>query len=352
MKQNEYVFSLDGIATETYLNKKGYAFNWQALNKYFTVKSVANLNKPGCLIINNNKGSKKLEYCNLNEDLLYYSPKVINFLNEKMKRKIKFNPQFKEKVYKVKCSYLNTKQFDKTDYRMFFENPFRIQYTDKKLDIWLEHKIFFKKEKLKKYKLYKVIIYVADLIESSEEHKTIISLFNKSCESFTFCYHGITQRDVFQRFIEHKKNAENNTGYFFHKLWHKYLKLNKFNDIKVTLFILKHSDTLDEIYDYEEAFVEHDSLYPMGCNAIPGGHAGIRELHKLNLLGSTKNVSLKDRDKAIERYVARGYKIENRKSAAPHDRTGYTYFKPSLNRYVTVSKCRVNSKFDTGVYSP
>ena len=70
---------------------------------------------------------------------------------------------------------------------MFFENPFRIQYTDKKLDIWLEHKIFFKKEKLKKYKLYKVLIHVADLLELPEEHKTIISLFNKSCESFTFC---------------------------------------------------------------------------------------------------------------------------------------------------------------------
>tara|TARA_R110001599_G_scaffold331497_1_gene546301 strand:- start:368 stop:1423 length:1056 start_codon:yes stop_codon:yes gene_type:complete len=350
MKQNEYVFSLDGIATERYLNKKGYYINPSAINEHMKKHNQEYLdNAGGLFIINNEKqgvGATKIILEPSDNHIRYMNNTPhIKFLNERLERKKKFNCDV-EKIYKVNSSYLNIEKFNQVEAAVLFKNPFVINFMSAKLQIFLENKIFFKRQKLKKYKLYKIHFTTYINTENSFEKQ----LYDRSCGSFDYVYYGITQRDVFQRFIEHKKKAEDNSGYLFHKIWNKLFKLRQ-SKLYISLFILKDSDSLDEIYDYEEAFVDFDSLYPMGCNAIPGGHAGIRELHKLNLLGSTKNVSLKDRDKAIERYVARGYKIQNRKSAAPHDRTGYTYFKPSLNRYVTVSKCRVNSKFDTGVYS-
>ena len=83
----------------------------------------------------------------------------------------------------------------------------------------------------------------------------------------------------------------------------------------------------------------------MGCNSIPGGHAGIEELHKLNLLGSTKNVSLKERDKAIKMFVRKGYKIENRKLPKPHNRDGhervYRNEDGSIRKKIKIKECKV-----------
>ena len=41
-----------------------------------------------------------------------------------------------------------------------------------------------------------------------------------------------------------------------------------------------------------------------GLNMIPGGHKGLRELHKLGITNRV-NITLKERDRAIEEYVRR-----------------------------------------------
>ena len=321
MKNSKFVFSFDGIASERYLNKKGYYLNPSAINERIKKHSQEYLDKAGGLFIVNNEkeevGSTKiiLEPSTSGTQIRYMNntPRI-KLLNERLERKKKFNFNV-EKIYKVNSPYLNIKKFNQVEEAVLFKKPFVINFMSVKLQIFLENEIFFKRKKLKKYKLYKINFATNVNTENSFEKQ----LYDRSCGSFDYVYYGITQRDVFQRFIEHKRKAEYNSGYLFHKIWNKLSKMRQ-HKLYISLSILKDSDSLDEIYNYEEAFVDFDSLYPMGCNAIPGGYAGIKELHKLKLLNSTKNISLKEREKAMEKFVQKGYKIENRKSPILHER--------------------------------
>ena len=321
MKNNKFVFSFDGIATERHLIKKGYYINLSAINRHIKKHNQKYLdNAGGLFIINNEKqgvGATKIilepSTSGTNIRFMNNTPRI-KLLNERLERKKKFNCDV-EKIYKVNSPYLNIKKFNQVEEAVLFKNPFVINFMSARLQIFLENKIFFKRQKLKKYKLYKINFATHIDTENSFEKQ----LYDRSCGSFDYVYYGITQRDVFQRFIEHKRKAEDNSGYLFHKIWNKLFKIRQ-SKLYTSLSILKDSDSLDEIYDYEEAFVDFDSLYPIGCNAIPGGYAGIRELHKLKLLNSTKNISLKEREKAMEKFVQKGYKIENRKSPILHER--------------------------------
>ena len=367
MNANKYLFSLDGIATETYLNKKEYYCNFNEINKAFK-QYIDILPDAGIFHIENafekttgimgdisvaNKmgeiGSTRISLDPIDTQNYRWfteNPEMIEFLNDRAKEKSKFNPNIFHKVHKVKSSFLNTKEFNKTEYSLFFEKPFFIRFASKELSIALDRDVFLKKKKLKKYKLYRIKLRCANesIRDTLSNDKYIRKHITKSQNSFDITYYGITKRDVFQRFMEHKKSAEDNQGYFFHKIWNAYSKIVG-SKSSITLDVIKDSDTLDEIYDYEEAFVDYDSLYPMGCNSIPGGHAGIEELHKLNLLGSTKNVSLKERDKAIQMFVRKGYKIENRKLPKPHNRDGhervYRNEDGSIRKKIKIEECKV-----------
>ena len=64
MKNNKFVFSFDGIASERYLNKKGYYLNPSAINERIKKHSQEYLDKAGGLFIVNNEkeevGSTKI----------------------------------------------------------------------------------------------------------------------------------------------------------------------------------------------------------------------------------------------------------------------------------------------------
>tara|TARA_R100001086_G_scaffold183983_1_gene102720 strand:- start:32 stop:1126 length:1095 start_codon:yes stop_codon:yes gene_type:complete len=346
MKKDNLLFSLDGIAKPWLLNKHGYPFFPFTLNGH--IKTL-NLNEIGLIASAEPDVSGQCSlavlprsndvYKTLFEDL---DDPVQPRGGEGMREIQKFKRDLLHK------NILNSKEGSfESEWSLFFEKPVFILFLDKQFRIVLEHKHFFKKQRLKKYKLYKISLKFSENFgekaeKSSYFKKTVLNSGFFEERKIEKIYYGITKRDVFQRFLEHKKKAEENSGYIFHKTWHKWSKhLSIIGDnFNVYLSVIKDSDSLDEIYDYEEAFVGYDSLHPLGLNAIPGGHAGIQELHKLKLLKSTKNVSLKEREKAVEKFIQKGYKIENRKLPMPHDRKEHKRVLRS-GRVIDVRACKV-----------
>ncbi|QXV73617.1 hypothetical protein [Rhizobium phage RHph_X2_30] len=110
-------------------------------------------------------------------------------------------------------------------------------------------------------------------------------------------YYGVTKRGVFERFKEHKRDAESGGGHMLHKAWRGLHEagFSFYPVIQVSSF----ANTLDEIYEVEEAAVAKLSLAPLGLNVIPGGYAGIKMLHSLSLLDRKTQVKPSDRDAAL-----------------------------------------------------
>lgn len=185
---------------------------------------------------------------------------------------------------------------------------------------------FLKSEKRPKYWLYNIRFFI-DFNKFPVDDQSIMP--------FRRGYYGITKRDVFQRFKEHQRDAQNGTGHLLHKAWRS-LSNEGFQFYPV-IQIAAFANTLDEIYEAEEDAVETMSLAPKGLNVIPGGYAGIRKLHELRLLSKTQQVKPSDRDKAL----AELEKLSVSKKAA-HYRSGH--FRTLFDaRKVWVSPCWVNT---------
>ena len=114
-------------------------------------------------------------------------------------------------------------------------------------------------------------------------------------------YIGITSRNWLERMEEHLREIRSGSNKRFHAAWRKYA-----GDRRVLLgselIILNHS--FDGVMKWEEEQVdvhmaEHNSL-----NMIPGGHKGLRFLHK-HRITKTSNISLEERENAIIEYVWR-----------------------------------------------
>lgn len=144
-------------------------------------------------------------------------------------------------------------------------------------------------------------------------------------------YFGITKRHPLDRFHEHRREALSNSGHLLHKTW-RMLK-----DIGVKYYVVFQvcgtADTLKEIYALEEEVVKR-SLTPKGLNVIPGGEAGIRFLHNLRLVKSTK-IGIEERDGALIDLE----KQSNKK--ATHYRTGH-FRHYTDGKVIWVSPCWVN----------
>lgn len=150
---------------------------------------------------------------------------------------------------------------------------------------------------------------------------------------FRVGYFGITKRNVFQRFKEHQSKVTNGTGHILHKAWRGLIKAGV--DFHPVIQISGLSQSLSEIYDYEERAVAERSLTPMGLNAIPGGYAGIRMLHQLALLSKQDRVFPDDRDNALELLESSDSK------KCTHYRSGHMR-KLSSGKTTWVSPCWVN----------
>lgn len=191
----------------------------------------------------------------------------------------------------------------------------------------------FDRIKLLKYSLYHVRFCIP-----SEETR----LSEKDCDPLFRGYFGITKRNYMTRFSEHYEKARNNTGYLFHSVWHSLLreKITMYTAIQIT----GTADSLKKIYEMEESVVGELTLSPKGLNAIPGGMAGIKMMHELRLLNSTK-VGIDERDAALEALQQRAHAHG---SPCAHYRRGHMR-KLETGKLTYVKPCWVNLKSSENV---
>mgnify|MGYP005988200255 CR=1 FL=1 len=370
MNTDRHLFSLDGIASEKYLNKKGLQIKFKYINN--AVKKLRNsisLIEHRYKDIGNNKTlldfkvydrSQLVSPFKNNPELFKsYEKRRIKNLEKIKNYNLNFNHSESIQVMQNELDYDNsnlTKLNVNKHIQMYFARSSFLD-GDASVRLVIPKDIFLKKEKLKKYKLYKLVFetnnksYIKEggftIPTTVKERDTILKK-----EGFEFHprYFGITKRNLMERIVEHRSKSKNNSGFLLHNIWNQCMKKSITNinseefktdgSYQLIIELCEHADTLNEIYDYEEAYVDLYSLRPYGLNAIPGGYAGIKELHKLNLLGSTKNVSLQEREKAVERFVQKGYKIENRKSPVLHERVRHRR-KLASGRKIWVESCSV-----------
>lgn len=103
-------------------------------------------------------------------------------------------------------------------------------------------------------------------------------------------YIGISKQRWFDRLSQHVSSARAGSPYLFHRA----LIEHQEKPLMHKVFICDVS--LESALNFEEEFVGHLSLYPLGLNMIPGGKAGIAYLRKLGVAAK----SLKERDQALE----------------------------------------------------
>ena len=199
---------------------------------------------------------------------------------------------------------------------------------DKILRVDIPFQYVFDAYLLKKYVVYHIRFSVA-----KEETR----LTEKDCEPLFRGYIGITKRGYLTRFAEHEEKARTNTGYLLHSVWHSLLKEGI--EMNPVIQIGATADSLKDIYKLEEEAVEQMSLTPRGLNAIPGGMAGIRMMHELRLLNSTK-VGVDERDAAL---IALQQRAHAHGSPCAHYRRGHMR-KLESGRLTYVKPCWVNLK--------
>lgn len=183
------------------------------------------------------------------------------------------------------------------------------------------------------YKIQKYVVYHIRFSVAKDEKR----LSEKDCAPLFHGYVGITKRGYMTRFKEHLDKARTNTGYLLHSVWHSLVKENI--DMNPVIQIGATADNLKEIYALEEEAVEKFTLTPNGLNAIPGGMAGIRMMHELRLLNSTK-VGVDERDNAL---IALQQRTHAHGSPCAHYRRGHMR-KLESGKLTYVKPCWVNLK--------
>jgi hypothetical protein len=116
-----------------------------------------------------------------------------------------------------------------------------------------------------------------------------------------YYYVGITGRNWLLRLNEHMGEIHRGTRRKFYQAWRDSL------GIKDVVFISSLMDinlTYEDAMKWEEYTVDTVAYGPNGLNMIPGGFKGLKFLHKLRITDHV-NISLEERDKAIEEYVRR-----------------------------------------------
>lgn len=206
----------------------------------------------------------------------------------------------------------------------YYQGEIRPRGIELRIDIPFQYA--FDAYEIKKYLIYHIRFSVA-----RDESR----LSEKDCEPLFRGYIGITKRGYMTRFREHAEKARTNTGYLLHSVWHSLVKENI--DMNPVIQIGATAESLKEIYALEEEAVEKMSLTPKGLNAIPGGMAGIRMMHELRLLTSTK-VGVDERDAAA---VALQQRAHAHGSPCAHYRRGHMR-KLETGKLTYVKPCWVN----------
>ena len=110
-------------------------------------------------------------------------------------------------------------------------------------------------------------------------------------------YVGVTKRNWLTRMAEHFNEIRNGSDKTFHRTWRQYVGRH---DVLLGSELIVTNHNFDQIMGWEEEIVDKYLDAGNSLNMIPGGFKGIKFLHEHNLLGSTKNITVEDRDRAIE----------------------------------------------------
>lgn len=145
-------------------------------------------------------------------------------------------------------------------------------------------------------------------------------------------YIGITKRHFFKRFREHEAKAIRGNGHLLHIAWKSLIDSGI--DFSPVVQLVGFADDLDGAYEMEEDGVARMTRHPIGLNAIDGGYAGIRELHRLGLLARENRIPVDERNIALDA-------LDSVYSKSPHYRRGHIR-KLQSNRSTWVSPCWVN----------
>lgn len=121
--------------------------------------------------------------------------------------------------------------------------------------------------------------------ESSGEYQLYYHAFHTDVP---VAYWGITKNGWVKRLRQHLTTAKSGSGYAFHDA------IRRHGLCATHHHILLANLNFETAMHYEEEFVR-GTLYPMGLNMIPGGHAGLKYLAKHGMGAKT----LKQRDSAI-----------------------------------------------------
>ena len=116
-----------------------------------------------------------------------------------------------------------------------------------------------------------------------------------------YSYVGITGRNWLLRLGEHLGEIHRGSRRKFYQAWRDSLGIK---DVLFVSSLMNINATYEDAMKWEEHNIDTVAYGPNGLNMIPGGFKGLRFLHKLRITDHA-NISLEERDKAIEEYVRR-----------------------------------------------
>lgn len=114
-------------------------------------------------------------------------------------------------------------------------------------------------------------------------------------------YIGVSKRNWLVRMSEHFREIQHGSNKTFHRTWREYIGRR---DVMLSSELIVGNHTFNQIMDWEEEQVDIAKARGKSLNMIPGGFKGIKFLHEHRLLGSSGNVTVEDRERAIATYQA------------------------------------------------
>lgn len=136
-----------------------------------------------------------------------------------------------------------------------------------------------------------VILPLNPLFKSHDRIGGSYNLYAHALQTETpLTYVGLTKQRWFDRYAQHVSGARTGSHLLFHEA------LRQHQDVIIVHKVIFCELTYDHAMEFEEEWVEHMSLYPMGLNMIPGGKAGFSYLSSLGLQARNPE----DRDLLLE----------------------------------------------------
>lgn len=142
--------------------------------------------------------------------------------------------------------------------------------------------------------------YIHTISDNFTHLHSLEELFTRNMtDSNNYYYVGITGRNWLQRLDEHIREMLQGNRRSFYKVWRE--KTGR-EDVFFSSFLRDINLTFQDAMNWEEKTVDKIASDQYGLNMIPGGFKGLRLLHKCKIINNM-NVSLEERDKAINEYI-------------------------------------------------